>query len=141
MKSETEKILEKHIKTCTDCGKEFLGIAINGGVNPAHTWQAVSEISLYPLKCGKCPSCAEKCSNKHREYTKDKEPSEKIKQLKCPEDIFADSGMLYEDWYGLVPCYFYFNIDYSPDLHDVDETGATYLFDLLEFFKEKENNK
>lgn len=38
LKSEIIKILKKHIKTCLDCKKEFLGIAIDGGVNPAHTW-------------------------------------------------------------------------------------------------------
>lgn len=62
MKKETIKILEKQIRTCPECGKEFLGISLNAyyGYNGDYKHSS-SDIYKYPLKCRKCPDCADKC--------------------------------------------------------------------------------
>ena len=140
MKTETErklKNLEKHLKTCPDCGKEFLGIAIDGGVNPAHTWQAVSEISLYPLKCGKCPNCAEKCFDKIDDFCSEKINKENYNnrtKIPCLDELWTS-----EEWenhnFECIDCYFYFDLGIDSG-REIDDSVATYLFDLLEFFKE-----
>lgn len=144
IKQKTKKILEKAVKVCSDCGKEFLGIAIDGGVDPAHTWIATSETLLYPLKCGKCPDCAEKCFNKIVGFsTKNIKEEDYNNTIKIPcENEFWTSEEWWEYKWG-VDCYSYFH--YYTDLsmiEGVDETGATYLLDLLELFEGvKSNNK
>jgi len=67
MRKETKKKLknlEKHLKTCPDCGKEFLGISCNDT-------QKHLSISIYPLRCNKCPECAMKCYEKDNGFVDD----------------------------------------------------------------------
>jgi len=51
-------------KKCPVCGNPFLGCVIDidnsnpSGINPG---PVNIKISSYPLSCGKCPKCAEKC--------------------------------------------------------------------------------
>jgi len=98
MKRKTKRILEKAIKVCSDCGKEFLPIIINSGCEDEQYY--ILHIRKYNLKCNKCPNCAEKCYTKHREYIdeynfrEDSNFIDKINQLKCPENIFSENDMI-----------------------------------------------
>ncbi len=116
MKKETLEILEKKIKTCPDCSKEFLGIAISGGTDPAHTWKGQVNISTYPLECNKCPKCAEKCF----------ENVEKTKKIPCIDDIDYNIDD-YGDLCIELDCYCYFQYTYTPD--------TPYMGELIDLFE------
>ncbi len=54
------ELIKKYHRGCPDCGKEFLGAALEG--SSKYSVVHVGIIS-YPLSCGKCPSCAQNCFN------------------------------------------------------------------------------
>ncbi len=64
MKEENKKILKKAVKTCKDCGNDYLLICLS-----AHKYDNEKEVSLdidYVMDCGKCPGCRSKCWKLHR---------------------------------------------------------------------------
>jgi len=66
MKKENLEILEKQIKTCSECGKKFLAI----GINPGSRHDPYPSIYKYDFKCNKCPKCAENCCELHKKHIK-----------------------------------------------------------------------
>jgi len=64
MEEEKERLIEllrKYDKRCPECGKLFIGFAVEGstedGAYPVYLMSCT-----YPIPCGRCPSCAENCN-------------------------------------------------------------------------------
>ncbi|KKM17273.1 hypothetical protein LCGC14_1677430 [marine sediment metagenome] len=130
MKKETKKklkILEKHLKTCPECGKEFLGLYISSdrGDYPKYHSLGMEE---YKLECGKCPKCQEQCVF----YSKMCVPSISSNQS-LHVDIDDDNDMqVFVDYvkkFNRMPCDEYYNIFEWYESYGKDIIKKDDLFD------------
>jgi len=69
IKNNLIELIKKFDNKCPDCGKIFLGKAIVGSTESG---DYPVEVGLfdYPLSCGKCPDCAQKCFDGIHKYVK-----------------------------------------------------------------------
>jgi len=69
IKNNLIELIKKFDNKCSDCGKIFLGAAIVGSTEAGNYPVDVGLVN-YPLSCGKCPDCAQKCYDRIQKYIK-----------------------------------------------------------------------
>lgn len=130
MKKEIIKLLEKKIRICPNCGKEFLGLALTTAKKDGNYRINSIGIHDYPLRCNKCPDCAMNCFEKT--YNKAREEKNKddlcIIYIECEKDYYINENP---------DCYdsFFDDFDESHSWVEMDYQDRTDLIDLFEELK------
>ena len=142
------ELIKKFDNKCPSCGRIFLGKAVTGDTEIGG-YDLYVGLSDYPLRCGKCPSCAEECYNGLLNYIQENEESpcikhdmtdyienEKISEEECKEFL---NDIKYE-----LDCHMYLDENYQKEGFESSYhmKHAGELYDLFEILMDalKENN-
>lgn len=129
-------LIEDYDEECPDCGEVFFGAVLNGSTEIGHYPVYVS-LDPYPLKCGKCPRCAQKCYDNLTSYVKrnGKVPCDNNEIINDDEDINEFISNM-EDY---IDCLMYNDENYQSELFysgiDIKDRGE--LIDLFEYIYSK----
>ncbi|MHA1249093.1 MAG: hypothetical protein ACTSRP_03790 [Candidatus Helarchaeota archaeon] len=146
IKEKLIELIREYDKKCPECGKPFFGIGILGSTEEG-SYPVYLEINPYPIWCGKCPECAQKCYDNYTEYIKKyrKDPCSEEpldlddydkKKYKSIDDYIKDlkRELLY---YSEVDCPIYLDENYQWSSGHIYESSSYEngmlidLFDLL----------
>ena len=124
--------LNRYIKTCQDCGKQFLGLALRTAKECGNYRIDSIEVNDYPLRCNKCPECSMNCFEKA--YNKAKENDDSPIDIECEKDFYTDEN---PDCYDV----FFDDFDESHMWVERDYQDRTDLIDLFEELKSIDDKK
>jgi len=147
IKKNLIELIKKFDNRCTDCGKIFLGVAINGSTETGNYPIDVG-LNSYSLSCGKCPDCAEKCYEGLHEYVREngKVPCDdytiyEFFEIKNRLQEFTDEEIdefINESKFE-IECCKYVDEDYQHDslANGNPNIDGGVLVDLFKFFKDE----
>jgi hypothetical protein len=122
-------LIKNFNNTCSECGRLFLGVLIEGSTEVGRYPVDVG-ISSYPLSCGKCPECAKKCFENLEKYL---EQNNNAPCLDYNEEGLEKSDIFYE-----LDCGVYLKENYQWDQLSAGNPNVEggELIDLLGVFED-----